>query len=266
MAKETKQTLFQRAETVLEVARKLQNHVGGMNTEGKEGGAYLYISSIFLHSAADDFATTFILLEKDIVSGAFLSLRRLCELDIDLRFIGNSPVERSKQFLYYGAIQQEKYLSLLEKADWAKSAAIDETKRNNIRLSSEEAMRELDYKKPPRQWSPQTWASKCLEIDRKLSKAGRKLKGMMFERSYEVVYKYCCGYSHPSAWGLTQFIEDVPGGAPMYVQPVKEGLMVAALAISIFLDIVLVVNRVFSADLDEEILEIYKGLDGWMPF
>ena len=262
MPEETKRTLFQKAEKVLDPARKLQGHIGGMDV-----GDYGYIAGIFLHSAVDDFATTFILLEKDIVSGAFLTLRRLCELDIDLRFIGNRPAERARQFRYYGTIQQEERVRLLEKADWARAMATDEMRRNAIRAACEDAMRELGYEKAPRRWSPRyDWASKCREIDNKLREAGRKLRGMMFERSYEVVYKYCCGYTHPSAFGLGQFIKDVPGRPPMYVQPVREGLTVAALAISIFLDIVLEVNRVFNAGLDEEILEIYKGLDGWVPF
>jgi len=273
--RESKQTLFRLADKILTIAQKLLERIGGMRTGDEEnleahceqGGVYLYIAGLFLHSAAADFGVIFFLLEKEFINGAFPLLRRLCELAIDLRFIGNCPAERSRQFCYYGKIQVEEHLRLLEKADWTKTVAVDEAKRNSIRVASEEAMKALGDPKVPFRWSPHySWMKKCLEIDRKLQESGQKLRGMPFVRSYEVVYKYCCAYTHPSYFGLTTFVKDIPDEVPIYAQPVREGLIIAALANTIFLDIILIVDQIFGTGLDGEISEIYKRLDGWGPF
>jgi len=275
MPKETMKTLFRRAEEVLTLEQKLAERIGGLDVgyEGdfeaycRQGGAYLYIAGIFLHSAADDFGAIFLLLQKEFINGAFLSLRRLVELDIDLRFIGNCPAERSKRFLYFGSIQQEKSIQALERAELAQTAGADEDKRDLIRADYEVAMKFLANKKAPSkapsQWSRHNWKSKCQEIDRKLRETNRELRGTTFERTYEVIYRRCCAYTHPSAWGLANFVEDVQGEKPTYTQPAKEKPLIAALAVSGFLDIILNVNRIFSAGLDEEITQIYQGMQGW---
>ena len=255
MVKESKETLFKQAEMVLQLAQQLTKRIEGTDAgyEGdrdawfEKGGAYMLIAGIFLYSATDDFKTVFLLLDKELFNGAFLAFRRLFELNVDLRFIGKHPKKRAKEFLMFNYIQQEKLIQLLEK-HWQHSMYIDKGKRSAISTSYNDAMNTLGYKKPPLQWSHTGWSDKCKEIG--------------WEKQYDIAYRLCCMYTHPSARGLGAFFKDLPGIGLTYMDPVELLPIIAPIAIACLLDIITNANRTLNAKMDEEITQAYQRLKG----
>ena len=73
-------------------------------------------------------------------------------------------------------------------------------------------------------------------------------------------------YTHPTPKGLMYSIKDIPGVGTLYTEPVEDIPIIAALANTGFLDIMLNVNRMCSAGLDKEISQIYQALldRGWV--
>jgi len=265
--KESKETLFRQAKKVMLLAKRLTEQVEGMDTghEGdfdswfEKGGAYMFIASIFLYSATDDFRTVFLLLDEELLNGAFFALRRLFELNVDLHFIGKCPGKRSKQFLYFESIQARKFIQYIEE-HWP-NVELDESgreKRSAVLKDYRVAKLELGYKQKDeprtRSWSRYSLEEKC-----------RKLG---WRKQYDIIYRLCSMYTHPSARGLGSYVKSLPSGDLGYIKPAGLLHIVAPLAIASFLDITTNVNRILAAGMDGEIAKVYQDLRdrGWVKF
>jgi hypothetical protein len=262
----SKEYFFDKAHEVLILAQKLSNRVGGQDVgrEGdfdtlcKEGGAYKFLACLFLLSATEGCDTTFLLLEKGLIDGAFLAVRRLLELYIDLRFIGLEPEGRAKQFIKFEPIQEATSLKIKEKY-FPGVFEISEEQRNLILSKSEDAMEDLGYKDPPRRWSPRyDYSAKCRKID-----SGKQT---VWEKQYHTLYKFCCDYTHPSPRGMNSHLTERSDGNTIYDSPVEMMSIIAVIAINALLDIVFVANRTLNAGMNKQIDRFYKNLgkQGWV--
>ncbi len=259
---ESESNFFVLADKILLLAKELEKQIGGtdagydgnMEDWNRKNGPYKMISSIILYSAADDFRAIFLLLQNNLLNGAFLSCRRLFELAVDLRFIGKKPDIRSKEFIMYDRIQQKEYLEVIEKY-WAIPLEMAEKYKEQKEIifrNYEEAMKSLNYKKPPRQWSCNSYRQKCKEIE--------------WDKHYNIIYKLYSGYTHPSVRGLGNFLMDLPSGDLAYIQPENLAILIAPIAISSILDIISNVNKILNAGLETSINQIYQDLKnlGWI--
>jgi len=174
---ESKRMLFKLAERISVVANSLMERIGGMDTgyEGdfevwcEHGGAYMYVAGIIFHSAARDFETVFLLLDRELLNGAFLSFRRLFELSVDLRFIGRCPKERAGQFLNFVSIQEGERLQYIE--EYWPGVEFDREKRSAILRNYRIAKSRLGYK--PKQEPRTRWSSCSLEGKCKRNRLGK---------------------------------------------------------------------------------------------
>jgi hypothetical protein len=228
----------------------IEYDVGNIDSLFKEGGAYILIAKTFLYSAIDDFRATFILLKDRLFNVAFMALRRLFELAVDLQFIGKSLELHSKQYLLFEDIQAEKIIEYMSKY-WPNIISDKERveKKKSILKNAEKAKIILGYdkkKKPPKDWSYCNLADKCKEIG--------------WEKQYDLVYRLCCIYAHPSPRGFGSFLKQLPDGGFEYVKPVFFYDIIIPHTIRIFLYILEDANRILNTGLDEEINEIRREI------
>lgn len=220
----------------------------------KEGGALVFIAKVFLYTATDDFKATIILIENRLFNAAYMTIRRLFELAVDLRFIIRKPEERTKQFLMFEFIQREIFQRFFEEY-WPNLVSIKISKelRDLMSKDCEEAinwMKSLGYKgckmeKLPNQWSPHSTRFKCEEIGQ--------------EKEYGRIYKYCCMFAHPSPRGLRSFMRELPGGGFEYSNPPDLIPVLARYAFRNYFHIVNDTNKILDAGLDAEIEDLLKS-------
>jgi len=208
ISEDSEKSQFKLAEQVYNLAHRLIERAEGIDIEYEagrieslfeEGGAYILIAKTFLYSATDDFRAAFLLLEEQLYNLAFTALRRLFEFAVDLQFIGKRPEIYTKQYLLFEKIQIGKFVEYI-KQYWS-DKIIDKERIEFIFKDAEEAKVSLGYnskKKPLKQWSSYDYATKCREIG--------------WEKQYDLVYRLCCTYAHPSPHGLGSFLESLPGG------------------------------------------------------
>ena len=246
---------FNKADEIFHTAEKLEKQIQGTDNGSMDnlddwcstGEAYKFIAGIILYNAVDDFRSIFILLEHNLFNGAFLSLRRLFELNVDLKFIGKNPKIRSKEFLMFGEIQRGAFLKIREK--YLEKPTIDTKRKENILADYKKAMDALGYKdlsKPPQKWARESWFKKCKEIK--------------WLKYYEMVYELCCSYTHPNAKGFGSFIKPLPNGDLGYIEPEILLHIIAPLAMGLILGIMDDVNKIFNAGLEIEINNIYEKI------
>lgn len=254
----TKEFLFEMAEKasalaeqIIERSQKVDIELDPADLDSlfKGNGARLVIAKMFLYGGNDDFKAFLLLVREELYNSAFIIVRRLFELAVDLCFIDKAPEERTRQFLMFESIQQEMRIRLLEKhfPDSAKHA--DEQARESKRANFRIAMRALGYKiceKPPSKWSKYNLKERCEEIG--------------WQKHYDIIFRMCCEYTHTSSAGFGSFIEPLPEGGIVYTTPTDLLTIVFPWAISNFLDILNNANEILSTDMSQDIRAIAQEL------
>ncbi len=154
--------------------------------------------------------------------------------------------------MMYESIQPWKALKFLEE-HWPDlvNNRMDKEQREVRHRHYEDAMKNLEcQEQPDNTWSGRkwTWLNKCKEIG--------------WDKEYNVVYRFCCGFSHLSPYGLRQFFEISPNGTNKgfsYRPPKHLIHFFAGISIDYYLRIVSGVNEVLSAGLDEQISEFQRS-------
>jgi len=181
---DSERILFTQAKRVLNLAEKLALAAGKAQYNMvddeefyRSGEAYKDIVKTFLNSAIEDSKAVILLLEARLFNGAFMELRRLFELLVDLLFIGKKPEGRSEQFLIYLFAQSKRIHGILTNSHptYASLSDVKKQKESVDRLYKQ-AKRYLNSKRLP-QWSRYKWDDKCNEVN--------------LESGYKDIYSIC---------------------------------------------------------------------------